>query len=86
MNREEKLARLKDLRDCSLNYESYEVKEDDAEVLMWAINELEEVEELDRLTDNICNLVNKDFENDKVNDYTLEMINALAKLISARAM
>lgn len=41
MNREEKIAKLKELRDCSLHYESYEVKEDDVEALIWAINELE---------------------------------------------
>jgi hypothetical protein len=86
MNREEKIAKLKELRDCSLHYESYEVKEDDSEVLIWAINELEGGEISDRLIYNICNSINKDFENDKVSDYTLEMINALAKLISARAM
>lgn len=41
MTREEKIARLKELRDFSLDCESYEVREDDAEVLIWAIKELE---------------------------------------------
>lgn len=40
MKREEAIARLKELRDCSLHYESYEVREDDAEALIWAIKEL----------------------------------------------
>lgn len=41
MNREEKIARLKELRDFSLDCESYEVREDDADVFIWAIKELE---------------------------------------------
>lgn len=44
MNREEAIARLKELRDCSLYYESYEVREDDAEALIWAIKELTALE------------------------------------------
>ena len=40
MKREEAIARLKELRDCSLHYESYKVREDDTEALECAIKEL----------------------------------------------
>lgn len=41
---------------------------------------------IDMVVKNICSHINKDINEGAITDFTLDMINALAKLISARAM
>lgn len=44
------------------------------------------MDNVDVVIENVSNFINEKFNNKEVDDFTLDMIKALANLISARAM